>query len=75
MKEGVDARGEPIADPAAAAREMVESRVPGRTGTYGWTVREGFAREMQGTRSGGRRVAGPEGAPGSQGQRSREGID
>lgn len=71
MKEGVDAKGEPIADPAVAAREMVESRVPGRTGTYGWTVREGFAREMQGTRSRGSR-APPQGA---QAQGSREGID
>jgi hypothetical protein len=30
---------------------MVESRVPGRTGTYGWTVREGFAKEIHGTRA------------------------
>jgi vancomycin resistance protein YoaR len=29
--------------------DMVESRVPGRTGTYGWTVREGFAKEIHGT--------------------------
>ena len=29
--------------------DMVESRVPGRTGNYGWTVREGFAKEAHGT--------------------------
>jgi hypothetical protein len=29
---------------------MVESRVPGKTGSYGWTVREGFAKETHGTR-------------------------
>jgi vancomycin resistance protein YoaR len=29
--------------------DMVESRVPGKTGTYGWTVREGFAKETHGT--------------------------
>ncbi|MGO9839323.1 MAG: VanW family protein [Polyangiaceae bacterium] len=31
--------------------DMVESRVPGRTGTYGWTVREGFAKDIHGTRA------------------------
>jgi vancomycin resistance protein YoaR len=31
--------------------DMVESRVPGKTGTYGWTVREGFAKETHGTRA------------------------
>ena len=31
--------------------DMVESRIPGKTGTYGWTVREGFAKEMHGTRA------------------------
>ncbi|MGD0527638.1 MAG: VanW family protein [Polyangiaceae bacterium] len=30
--------------------DMVESRVPGKTGSYGWTVREGFAKETHGTR-------------------------
>jgi vancomycin resistance protein YoaR len=29
--------------------DMVESRIPGKTGNYGWTVREGFAKEMHGT--------------------------
>jgi vancomycin resistance protein YoaR len=29
--------------------DMVESRVPGKTGNYGWTVREGFAKETHGT--------------------------
>jgi hypothetical protein len=29
----------------------VESRVPGKTGTYAWTVREGFAKETHGTGS------------------------
>jgi vancomycin resistance protein YoaR len=40
---------------------MTETRVPGRSGTYGWTVREGLAKETRGSRS---RGAG-----------SREGID
>jgi vancomycin resistance protein YoaR len=31
--------------------DMVESRVPGKTGNYGWTVREGFAKETHGTRA------------------------
>jgi vancomycin resistance protein YoaR len=31
--------------------DMVESRVPGKTGSYGWTVREGFAKETHGTRA------------------------
>jgi vancomycin resistance protein YoaR len=44
--------------------DMVESRVPGKTGTYGWTVREGFAREMHGTRAKGQKDPG-----------AREGID
>jgi vancomycin resistance protein YoaR len=29
--------------------DMVESRTPGKTGSYGWTVREGFAKETHGT--------------------------
>jgi vancomycin resistance protein YoaR len=48
-----------------ARGDMVESRVPGRTGTYGWTVREGFAKEMHGTRA-------KEGAASTE---TREGID
>jgi vancomycin resistance protein YoaR len=40
LSEGLDAKG-----------ELVEARVPGKTGTYGWTVREGFAKGMEGTRS------------------------
>jgi vancomycin resistance protein YoaR len=73
ITEGLDAKGLPIADAAAAARggEIVETRVPGRTGAYGWTVREGFAREMQGTRS----RAGHARAPGAGGADPREGID
>jgi vancomycin resistance protein YoaR len=43
--------------------ELVESKVAGKTGTYGWTVREGFAKEMEGTRS--KRVA----------KAGREGVD
>ena len=35
--------------------DMVESRVPGKTGNYGWTVREGFAKETHGTRAKGAR--------------------
>jgi vancomycin resistance protein YoaR len=44
--------------------DMVESRVPGKTGTYGWTVREGFAKETHGTRAKGEKDA-----------ENREGID
>jgi vancomycin resistance protein YoaR len=46
------------------AGDTVESRVPGKTGTYGWTVREGFAKETHGTRAKGEKDA-----------ESREGID
>jgi vancomycin resistance protein YoaR len=35
--------------------DMVESRVPGKTGTYGWTVREGFAKETHGTHAKGQK--------------------
>lgn len=31
--------------------DTVESRVPGKTGEYGWTVREGFSKETHGTRA------------------------
>ena len=37
--------------------DMVESRIPGKTGTYGWTVREGFAKETHGTRAKGEKDA------------------
>jgi vancomycin resistance protein YoaR len=37
--------------------DMVESRVPGKTGSYGWTVREGFAKETHGTRAKGEKDA------------------
>ena len=37
--------------------DMVESRVPGKTGSYGWTVREGFAKETHGTRARGEKDA------------------
>jgi vancomycin resistance protein YoaR len=33
----------------ASRGDMVESRIGGRTGSYGWTVREGFAKETHGT--------------------------
>lgn len=29
--------------------DTIESRVPGRTGEYGWTVREGFTKDTEGT--------------------------
>jgi vancomycin resistance protein YoaR len=44
--------------------DMVESRVPGKTGSYGWTVREGFAKETHGTR-----------AKGEKDPEAHEGID
>ena len=40
-----------LADTGGAA--LVESRVAGRYGTHGWTVREGFAKATNGTRAGG----------------------
>ena len=42
ISQGTDIKGPHGSD-------MVESRVPGKTGSYGWTVREGFARETHGT--------------------------
>ncbi len=43
-----------VVDPHAKAKEepkpggpMVESRVAGRYGTHGWTVREGFAKRLE----------------------------
>jgi vancomycin resistance protein YoaR len=56
------AQGPDIKGPQGS--DTVESRVPGRTGDYGWTVREGFAKVMHGTRA--RGAAEPD---------SREGID
>jgi vancomycin resistance protein YoaR len=44
--------------------DMVESRVAGRTGSYGWTVREGFAKDTHGTR-----------AKGEKDPEAHEGID
>ena len=45
--------------------DMVESRIPGETGSYGWTVRAGFAKETHGTH-----------AKGEKGDtESKEGID
>ncbi len=68
--ERVDAKGEPPAG-AGRAGEIVESHVAGKSGTYGWTLREGLAKQMQGTRSpAARSPRQPEGqGPG------REGID
>jgi vancomycin resistance protein YoaR len=71
MREGVDAKGEPLAS-AQHGGEIVESRVAGRSGTYGWTLREGLAKQMQGTRS---RAPRPSQSPGGQAQPGREGID
>jgi len=45
------ARGASAGEGGPPRGDMVESRVPGRTGTYGWTVREGFAKEIHGTRA------------------------
>lgn len=42
--------GELSSEPGGA---MVESRVAGKYGTHGWTVREGFAKAMHGSRGGG----------------------
>ncbi|HEX8796847.1 MAG TPA: VanW family protein [Polyangiaceae bacterium] len=46
--------------------DMVESRVAGKTGEYGWTVREGFAKETHGTHAKG---------SGDKDTESKEGID
>lgn len=46
--------------------DMVESRTPGKTGSYGWTVREGLAKETHGTRAKGTTDKDAE---------SKEGID
>jgi len=46
--------------------DMVESRVAGKTGEYGWTVREGYAKETHGTRAKG---------SGDKDTESKEGID
>ncbi len=55
-----------------AGPELTESRTPGKTGNVGWTVREGFARDLQGARAGGRKAsAGGAGKPPD----AREGID
>lgn len=42
ISQGADIKGPHGSD-------MVESRIAGKTGTYGWTVREGFAKEIHGT--------------------------
>jgi vancomycin resistance protein YoaR len=39
----------PKSDASVRGGPMVESRVAGRYGSYGWTVREGFAKEVAGT--------------------------
>ncbi|HEY1695460.1 MAG TPA: VanW family protein [Polyangiaceae bacterium] len=41
--------------------DMVESRIAGKTGNYGWTVREGFAKEIHGTRAKEEKEKGKEG--------------
>ena len=50
--------------PGRGAATPVEVRVPGKTGEYGWTVREGFAKDTHGTR-----------AKGEGDSTAREGID
>ncbi len=42
ISQGADIKGQHGTD-------MAESRIPGKTGSYGWTVREGFAKETHGT--------------------------
>jgi vancomycin resistance protein YoaR len=42
ISQGADIKG-------PHGRDMVESRIPGKTGSYGWTVREGFAKDTHGT--------------------------
>jgi hypothetical protein len=55
---------------------MVESRIPGRTGTYGWTVREGFTKEIHGNRTHeARSVLGKEDRGAKGDDQSRDGID
>jgi len=62
---GKSAHAARVGEGGPARGEMVESRTPGRTGAYGWTVREGFAKETHGTRA--------KAAPGD--AETREGID
>jgi vancomycin resistance protein YoaR len=69
LREGVDAGGDPVPG-AARGGDLAESRVPGRSGDYGWTVREGFAKAVQGTRS---RTAHP--ASSKDAADGRQGID
>jgi hypothetical protein len=54
--------------------EIVESRVPGKSGPYGWTEREGLAKQTQGTRT---KRAGRTGASAGSGatDADRQGID
>lgn len=59
MTQGPDIHGPHDSD-------MVEVRVPGKTGEYGWTVREGFAKETHGTHAK---------SAGDKDSENREGID
>jgi vancomycin resistance protein YoaR len=55
--------------------ELVETRVAGKSGTYGWTLREGLAKEVQGTRSRRAGRGGGGGAGGGASDADRQGID
>jgi vancomycin resistance protein YoaR len=59
ISQGADIKGPHGSD-------MVESRIPGKTGSYGWTVREGFAKETHGTHAKGTNDKDTE---------SKEGVD
>jgi hypothetical protein len=61
ISQGADIKGPHGSD-------MVESRIPGEMGSYGWTVRAGFAKETEGTHH--------KGQKGDKGDtESKEGID
>jgi vancomycin resistance protein YoaR len=59
ISQGADIKGQHGTD-------MSESRIPGKTGSYGWTVREGLSKETHGTHAKG---------TGDKDTESKEGVD
>ena len=53
---------------------MIETHVPGRTGYYGWTIREGFAKEAYGTGNGPPQACGGNG-PRDEKCEAKPGVD